>query len=39
MWRNPDEMFNIAENMKEAAEERKETRMIIENMANENVNL
>jgi len=33
---NPDEMFNIAANMREAAEERKETRMIIENMANEN---
>jgi len=31
-------MFNIAANMREAAEERKETRMIIENMANENVN-
>jgi len=31
---NPDEMFDIAQSMKEAAEERKENRMIIENMAN-----
>ncbi len=30
-------MFNIAENMKEAEEERKETKMLIEGIANENV--
>ena len=34
MNRNPDEMFDIAQSMKEAAEERKENRMIIEQMAN-----
>lgn len=33
---NPDEMFDIAQSMKEMAEERKETGMIIEKMANEN---
>lgn len=30
-------MFDIAQSMKEVAEERKETGMIIEKMANENV--